>query len=88
MSTPAELPKEVLQKAISLRNAVKTVYLALYAAGKPSTADEIAKIVGHARAYVNMRLNQLEDMGMVTSKPHGREKVFEVVPVEAPGPVG
>ena len=74
-----ELPREILEKAVKLRNAVRTIFIALYSIGKPVTAQEIAKIVGHARAYVNMRLNQLEDMGLVKSKQHGKEKLFEVV---------
>jgi len=73
-----ELPREILEKAVKLRNAVRTIFIALYSIGKPVTAQEIAKIVGHARAYVNMRLNQLEDMGLVKSKQHGKEKLFEV----------
>ena len=74
-----ELPREILEKAVKLRNAVRTIFIALYSIGKPVTAQEIAKIVGHARAYVNMRLNQLEDMGLVKSKQRGKEKLFEVV---------
>ena len=74
-----ELPREILEKAVNLRNAVRTIFIALYSIGKPVTAQEIAKIVGHARAYVNMRLNQLEDMGLVKSKQRGKEKLFEVV---------
>lgn len=74
-----ELPREILLKAVKLRNAVRTIFIALYSIGHPVTAQEIAKIVGHARAYVNMRLNQLEDMGLVKSTPRGKEKLFEVV---------
>jgi DNA-binding transcriptional regulator GbsR (MarR family) len=74
-----ELPREILLKAVKLRNAVRTIFIALYSIGKPVTAQEIAKIVGHARAYVNMRLNQLEDMGLVKSKQRGKEKLFEVI---------
>lgn len=79
MTTKIELPREVLEKAFNLRNAVRTIFIALYSVGKPSTSDEIAKIVGHARAYVNMRLNQLEDMGLVKSYPEGKTKLFEVI---------
>jgi DNA-binding transcriptional regulator GbsR (MarR family) len=79
MSTKVEVPKEILEKAVNLRNAVRTIYLALYTVGKPITADDIAKLVGHARAYVNMRLNQLEDMGLVKSKHDGKVKLYEVV---------
>lgn len=74
-----ELPREILEKAVNLRNAVRTIFIALYSIGKPVTAQEIAQIVGHARAYVNMRLNQLEDMGLVKSKQRGKEKLFEVI---------
>jgi DNA-binding transcriptional regulator GbsR (MarR family) len=79
MSLKTELPKEVLEKAVNLRNAVRMIYIQLYLMGKPLSADEIAKIVGHARAYVNMRLNQLQDMGYVKSFHQGKTKLYEVV---------
>lgn len=77
----AELPKEILEKAVNLRNAVRTIFIELYLAGKPLNAEEVAEIVGHARAYVNMRLNQLEDMGYIkscASKESKKIKVYEV----------
>lgn len=83
MTTKIEYPKEILQKAVKLRNAVRTIYLELYRVGKPITADEIAKVVGHARAYVNMRLNQLEDMGLIKSTHDGKEKLYEVLLCES-----
>lgn len=79
MSTKAELPKEILEKAINLRNAVRTIFIELYLVGKPITAEEVAGKVKHARAYVNMRLNQLEDMGYVKSSQDGKMKLYEVV---------
>lgn len=78
MTTTNSLPKEILEKAVNLRNAVRTIYIELYMAGKPLNADEIAKLVKHARAYVNMRLNQLEDMGYVKSVHEGKTKLYEV----------
>lgn len=79
MSTKTELPKEILERAVNLRNAVRTIFLTLATAGKPLTADDLAKMVKHERAYVNMRLNQLDDMGFVKFTRSGKEKYYEVV---------
>jgi DNA-binding transcriptional regulator GbsR (MarR family) len=73
-----QLPREILEKAVTLRNSVRKIYIALYTTGKPSTSTEIAQLVGQARAHVNMRLQQLVDMGLVTVEPKGRTKYFEV----------
>lgn len=78
MTTKTELPRSILEKALNLRNSVRTIYLEVFSAGKPITADDIAKSVGHARAYVNMRLNQLEDMGYVKHTHDGKIKLYEV----------
>lgn len=76
------LPHQILEKAVKLRNAVRTIYITTYLCGRPVTASELAEKVGHARAYVNMRLNQLEDMGLIKSHTKGRTKFFEVKFVE------
>ena len=76
MST--KLPREILETAVNLRNSVRKIYVALYANGKPSTSQEIAQLVGQARAHVNMRLQQLVDMNLVTVERKGRPKYFEV----------
>lgn len=78
MTTKIELPKEILEKAVNLRNSVRTIFIEVYLAGKPLTADDISKIVHHARAYVNMRLNQLEDMGYIKHTHDGKMKRYEV----------
>ena len=72
-----QLPREILEKAVTLRNSVRKIYIALYTAGKPSTSTEIAQLVGQARAHVNMRLQQLVDMGLATVEIKGRTKYFE-----------
>lgn len=74
-----ELPKEIMEKALNLRNSVRTIYIALYASGKPSSSVEIALKVGHARAYVNMRLQQLADRNLVRVTVKGKTKFFEVI---------
>ena len=76
MST--KLPREILEKAVNLRNSVRKIYIALYANSKPSTSQEIALLVGQARAHVNMRLQQLVDMNLVTVERKGKTKYFEV----------
>jgi DNA-binding transcriptional regulator GbsR (MarR family) len=73
-----QLPREILEKAVTLRNSVRKIYITLYANGRPSTSSEIAQLVGQARAHVNMRLQQLVDMGLVTVESKGRTKYFEV----------
>lgn len=76
----SELPVEVMKKALTLRNALRETYIALFNLGKPSTSTEVADVVKHHRAYVNMRLVQLIDLGLVkevdTSQRH---KLYEVV---------
>lgn len=76
MST--KLPREILEKAVNLRNSVRKIYIALYTNKKPSTSQEIAQLVGQARAHVNMRLQQLVDMNLVTVERKGKIKYFEV----------
>ena len=75
---PKELPREILEKAVLLRDPHRQIFLVLFSHG-PSTASEIAQLVGHARAYVHMRLLQLVDMGLVKARRQGRRVVFEVV---------
>ena len=75
MST--KLPREILEKAIDLRNSIRRIYIALYTKGEPSTSTEIAHLVSQARAHVNMRLQQLVDMGLVSVERKGRKKYFE-----------
>lgn len=74
---PNKLPREILEKAVTLRNSVRKIYIALYTNGR-SSSTEIAQLVGQARAHVNMRLQQLVDMGLVTVESKGRTKYFEV----------
>jgi len=74
----SQLPREILEKAVTLRNSVRKIYLTLYTNGKPSTSTEIAQLVGQARAHVNMRLQQLVDMGLASVELRGRTKYFEV----------
>jgi len=73
------LPREILEKAVQLRDPLKTFFITLYTAGKPCTATEIAQLTGKARAYVSMRLNQLETMHLVESYRKGRFKLFKVI---------
>ncbi|MCJ7632237.1 winged helix-turn-helix transcriptional regulator [Candidatus Bathyarchaeota archaeon] len=73
----SQLPREILEKAVTLRNSVRKIFIALYTNGKPSTSTEIAQVVGQARAHVNMRLQQLVDMGLAKVELKGRTKYFE-----------
>jgi len=78
MTEVEKLPREILEKAVRLRNHHRKVFLALYTHG-PSTAKEIAELTGHARAYVHMRLIELADRGLVKTIREGKKVKFEVV---------
>lgn len=83
LEVPASLrkriPRRFLEKVVRLKDPVKRSYTALYSYGKPATALEIAEPLGCARAYVSMRLNQLEAMGLVKRSKAGKKVLFEVV---------
>lgn len=72
------VPREVLEKAVQLPDPLRLVYLALYSIAEPSTALRVAEAIGKARAYVSMRLNQLETMGFVKSFRKGRLNLFYI----------
>lgn len=75
-----QLPPELLKKAAVLRNCTRSIFIALCNCKEPKSAIEIGKIVGQSRAYVNMRLNILVDMGLAKFEKgkHG-QKQFSVV---------
>jgi ActR/RegA family two-component response regulator len=74
-----KIPRRFLEKVIRLKDPIKRIYVALYSYGKPATALEIAEPFGCARAYVSMRLNHLESMGLVKRSKAGHNVLFEVV---------
>lgn len=74
-----ELPVEIMTKALKLRNSVRGIYITLFIIGRPACSVEVAKEVRHARAYVNMSLQELVDLGYVRVEQIGRTKYFEVV---------
>lgn len=78
-----ELPKKILEQAVRLRDPLKDVYITLYSLGKPSSAAQVANQLGKARAYINMRLNQLVDMGLVCYTKKGGIKLYSVVEKKA-----
>jgi DNA-binding response OmpR family regulator len=73
-----KIPKPFLERVVTLKESTKRVYIALYSYRKPATALEIAAPLDLARAYVSMRLNQLELMGLVKRRKAGNKKLFEV----------
>lgn len=75
----SDIPKPILEKAVKINGAMKRAYLALYRACEPVTPDEIARKLGHERAYIHMRLNQLELMGYVKRTREGRNVKFQVI---------
>ncbi|PVX23658.1 MAG: hypothetical protein CW691_10090 [Candidatus Bathyarchaeum sp.] len=60
-----KIPRKVLENAIMLNDTLKKIYITLYCCEEPTTPKEIAKKLGYARAYVHMRLCQLESMQLV-----------------------
>jgi len=76
-----QLSPELLLKAANLRNSSKRIFVALCNCKEAKSASDIAKIVGESRAYVSMRLNQLEDQDLVkeVKGENPREKLFVVV---------
>lgn len=60
-----KLPRGVLETAVKLNDTLKKIYITLYCKKQPTTPKDIAKTLGYARAYVHMRLCQLESMGLV-----------------------
>jgi len=77
-----QLPREILEQAVKLRNCNKTIYLALYSIGKPSRASVISELVDIARPIVNVRLNTLVDMGLVRKTKDPEQKrafLYEVI---------
>jgi DNA-binding transcriptional regulator GbsR (MarR family) len=74
-----ELPRKVLETAVKLNDPLKKVYITLYSYGKPTTPKEIAKKLGYARAYVHMRLCQLEFMDLAKRIDEKRRVKFEAI---------
>jgi DNA-binding MarR family transcriptional regulator len=78
MMNVEKLPREILERAVQLRNHHRIIFIALYTHG-PATAQQIAELVGHKRAYVHMRLIELVERGLAKSWREGRTVKFEVV---------
>ena len=74
-----KLPRKVLENAVKLSDPLKKIYLTLHFFGEPTTPKEIAKKLGYARAYVHMRLCQLESMEFVRRIDHRRRVKFEAI---------
>ncbi|MGD9131616.1 MAG: hypothetical protein PVH73_08620 [Candidatus Bathyarchaeota archaeon] len=74
-----KLPRRVLETAVKLSDPLKKIYITLYSYGEPATPEEIAKKLGHARAYVHMRLCQLESMDLAKRVDEKRRVKFEAI---------
>jgi len=72
------IPRHILEKAVKLKDPLRQIFMALYTAGKPSTASEIAELTDLSRAYASARLNQLVAMGLVKRSRKGKTVMFEV----------
>ncbi|MCW4034534.1 MAG: hypothetical protein NWF03_04140 [Candidatus Bathyarchaeota archaeon] len=70
------LPRKVLETAVKLKDPLKKIYITLYCNDEPTTPKEIAKKLGYARAYVHMRLCQLESMNLVKRMDQKRKVKF------------
>jgi len=73
------LPRRVLETAVKLNDPLKKIYITLYSCGEPTTPKEIAKKLGYTRAYVHMRLCQLESMDLVKRIGDERRVRFEAI---------
>jgi len=74
-----KLPRKVLENAVKLNDPLKKIYITLYSCGEPKTPKEIAKKLGYARAYVHMRLCQLESMDLAKRIDEERRVRFEAI---------
>ena len=74
-----KLPRKVLENAVKLNDPLKKVYITLYSCGEPATPKEIAKKLGYSRAYVHMRLCQLESMDLAKRIDEKRRVKFEAI---------
>jgi|GEM_PF-3201771 len=71
------LPREILEIDVELPDPLRQVYITLYRLSEPYSF-KVSEATGKARAYVSMRLNQIETMGLVKSLKEGRFKLFYV----------
>ena len=74
-----KLPRQVLENAIRLNDTLKKINITLYCCDKPTTPKEIAKKLGYARAYVHMRMCQLEYMGIAKRIEDKKRVKFEAI---------
>ena len=74
-----KLPRNVLENAVKLNDSLKRIYITLYSCEEPSTPKELAKKVGYARAYVHMRLCQLESMGLAKRTHKHKRVAFQAI---------
>lgn len=73
------LPRKVLETAVKLNDQLKKIYITLYSCGEPATPKEIAEKLGYGRAYVHMRLCQLESMDLAKRIDAKRRVKFETI---------
>jgi len=73
------LPRKVLETAVKLNDPLKKIYITLYSCGEPATPKEIAEKLGYGRAYVHMRLCQLESMDLAKRINEKRRVKFEAI---------
>jgi DNA-binding MarR family transcriptional regulator len=74
-----KLPRKVLENAVKLNDGLKKIYITLYCCGEPETPKELAKKLGYARAYVHMRLCQLECMDLAKRIDEQRRVKFQAL---------
>jgi DNA-binding MarR family transcriptional regulator len=74
-----KLPRNVLENAVKLSDSLKKVYITLYCLGEPTAPKEIAKKLGYARAYIHMRLCQLESMRLDKRSNDKKRVKFEAI---------
>ncbi len=74
-----KLPRKVLENAVKLNDSLRKIYITLYSCGEPKTPKEIATKLGYARAYVHMRLCQLEHLDLAKRVDEQRKVRFQAI---------
>ena len=74
-----KLPRKVLENAVELNDILRKIYITIYCCGEPKTPEDIAKKLGYPRAYVHMRLCQLEYMDLAKRVDDQRKVRFQAI---------
>ena len=75
-----KMPRNVLETSVKLNDPLKKIYVTSYFFREPATPKKkVVKKLGFARAYVHIRLCQLESMGLVKRIHDGKRVKFDPI---------